>query len=72
MSSPFKGRERGQLHEIRDQLGVLRALTKQAEHIDLPSHAPQLIARAFQEMKSGRPGAVALQAGWDYFTTQGQ
>ncbi|WP_437880891.1 thiamine pyrophosphate-dependent enzyme [Pseudomonas sp. LRF_L74] len=66
--SDFRNRERGQLHEYREQLATLRTLTKHAEHIEHPSHAPQQVATAFQRMNSGRKGAVALQASWDYFT----
>jgi len=66
--SHFKGRERHQLHEFRDQLEVLRALTKWAAHVQDPGEAAGLVARAFQEMRSGRPGATALQAPWDFFT----
>jgi acetolactate synthase I/II/III large subunit len=66
--SGAKGRERGALHELRDQLGILRSLTKWADHIEHPSQASLLVARAFQEMSSGRQGATALQAAWDYFT----
>jgi acetolactate synthase-1/2/3 large subunit len=68
MPSGAKGRERGALHELRDQLGILRSLTKWADHIEHPSQASLLVARAFQEMSSGRQGAAALQAAWDYFT----
>ncbi|HEX4674182.1 MAG TPA: thiamine pyrophosphate-dependent enzyme [Steroidobacteraceae bacterium] len=68
MPSGAKGRERGALHELRDQLGILRSLTKWADHIEHPSQASLLVARAFQEMSSGRQGATALQAAWDYFT----
>lgn len=67
--SNLKGRERGALHELRDQLGILRSLTKWAEHIEHPAQAGFLVARAFQEMSSGRRGATALQAAWDYFTS---
>jgi acetolactate synthase I/II/III large subunit len=67
--SQLKGRERGALHELRDQLTVLRSLTKWADHIEHPTQAGFLVARAFQEMSSGRRGATALQAAWDYFTT---
>jgi acetolactate synthase-1/2/3 large subunit len=67
--SHAKGRERGQLHELRDQLRILRSLTKWADEIEHPSQAALLVARAFQEMCSGRRGAAALQAPWDYFTT---
>lgn len=66
--SDFRDRGRGQLHELPEQLSVLRALTKWAAHIEHPSQAPLLVARAFQEMESGRRGATALQASWDYFT----
>lgn len=66
--SQFKGRERGQLHELRDQLSVLRSMTKHAEHLERPSQVPAAVARAFEEMRSGRPGAAALQAPWDFFT----
>ncbi|MGB8418495.1 thiamine pyrophosphate-dependent enzyme [Paraburkholderia sp.] len=68
--SQFKGRERGQLHELREQLGVMRAITKWAQHIEHPSSAPLLVAQAFQQMTSGRPGPAALQASWDYFTSR--
>jgi acetolactate synthase-1/2/3 large subunit len=61
------GRRRGQLHELPDQLGTLRTLLKWAERIDHPSQAPYLVARAFQEMLSGRRGPVALEMPWDQF-----
>ena len=67
--SQFKGRERNTLHELRDQLAILRSLTKWAAQIEHPAQAGVLVARAFQEMSSGRRGAVALQAAADYFTT---
>jgi acetolactate synthase-1/2/3 large subunit len=66
--STARGQERGALHELRDQLAILRSLTKWADHIEHPSQASFLVARAFQEMSSGRQGATALQAAWDYFT----
>jgi acetolactate synthase-1/2/3 large subunit len=68
--SSYLGRERGHLHELRDHLGVLGALTKWAERIEHPTQAPLLVARAFQEMLSGRRGPVALEAPWDVFTRE--
>jgi acetolactate synthase I/II/III large subunit len=62
------GRRRGQLHELPDQLATLRTLVKWAERINHPSQAPYLVARAFQEMLSGRRGPVALEMPWDQFT----
>ncbi len=66
--SDFKGRERNTLHELRDQLTMLRSLTRWAHQIEHPTQAGFLVARAFQEMSSGRRGATALQAASDYFT----
>ena len=65
--SAMIGRRRGQLHELPDQLAVLRSLLKWAERIAHPSQASYLVARAFQEMLSGRRGPVALEMPWDQF-----
>lgn len=63
------GRLRGALHELPDQLATLRSLLKYADRIEHPSQAPYLVARAFQEMQSGRPGPVALEMPWEQFHT---
>ncbi len=55
------GRLRGQLHELPDQLATLRTLVRHADRIEDPTEAPRKVARAFQEMMSGRPGPVALE-----------
>jgi acetolactate synthase I/II/III large subunit len=65
--SVMLGKLRGQLHELPDQLATLRSLLKWAERIEHPSQAPDLVARAFQAMLSGRPGPVALEMPWDQF-----
>ncbi len=65
--SAMIGRRRGQLHELPDQLAILRSLLKWAERIAHPSQASHLVARAFQEMLSGRRGPVALEMPWDQF-----
>lgn len=61
------GRLRGQLHELPDQLATLRTLVRHAERIEDPTDAPRKIARAFQEMMTGRPGPVALEMPLDKF-----
>ena len=66
--SAMIGRLRGQLHELPDQLATLRTLLKWAERIAHPSQASYLVARAFQEMLSGRRGPVALEMPWDQFS----
>ena len=65
---PMIGRLRGQLHELPDQLATMRTLAKWADRIEHPNHAPLQVARAFQEMTSGRPGPVSLEMPLDQFT----
>lgn len=61
------GRGRGQLHELPDQLALLRGLTKWSERIDHPTAAPQVMAEAFRQLASGRIRPVAVEAPWDVF-----
>jgi acetolactate synthase-1/2/3 large subunit len=64
----FLDRGRGHLHEMPDQLATLRGFTKWAARIEYPALAPDAVARAFQEMTSGRRGPAALEMPWDTFT----
>jgi acetolactate synthase-1/2/3 large subunit len=64
----YLGKGRGHLHEMPDQLATLRTFVKWAERIEYPAHAPAIVARAFQEMLSGRRGPVSLEMPWDVFT----
>jgi acetolactate synthase-1/2/3 large subunit len=64
---PMIGRLRGQLHELPDQLATLRSLLKYADRMEHPAQVPHLVARAFQEMTSGRRGPVALEMPLDQF-----
>jgi acetolactate synthase-1/2/3 large subunit len=66
--SAFLGQGRGHLHEMPDQLATLRTFVKWAERIEYPANAPVMVARAFQEMLSGRRGPVSLEMPWDVFT----
>src|SRR5271163_2408340 len=58
----------GHLHEMRNQLGTLRGFVKYAERIEAGGNAKIAVARAVQEMRSGRPGPAALEMPWDVFT----
>ncbi len=55
----------GHLHEIRDQLGLLRHLTKDARRITGAHEASEHVARAIQLARSGRPGPVAIECAID-------
>jgi acetolactate synthase-1/2/3 large subunit len=59
------GRGFGFLHEIPDQLGVMRSLTKWAARIDTPQDAPDRVEEAFHQMQSGRPRPVGLECAVD-------
>ena len=59
------GRGLGLLHEIPDQLGVLRSLTKWAARIHAPYEGPARVNDAFTQMQSGRPRPVALECAPD-------
>ena len=63
------GRQRGQLHEMKDQLATLKTLVKHADRIDHPSEAPIKVARAFQEMMSGRRGPASIEMPWEQFAS---
>lgn len=59
------GKVQGALHEIPDQLGVIRSLTKWAERVDSVGAIPGLVAEAFRQLRSGRPRPVGLEIPMD-------
>jgi acetolactate synthase-1/2/3 large subunit len=61
IASASIGRGYGLLHEIPDQLGLLRSLTKWAARINSPAEAPELVAEAFKQLHTGRPRPVGLE-----------
>lgn len=63
--SDYLGRGLGHLHEMPDQLATVRSFTKWAARIDHPTQAPRLVADAFYEAHSGRPGPAVIAAPWD-------
>ena len=59
------GRMYGLLHELPDQLAIMRQLTRWAERIRSPGEAPALMAEAFRQLNTGRPRPVALECAID-------
>jgi acetolactate synthase-1/2/3 large subunit len=59
------GRNVGLLHELPDQLGIMRGLTKWADRITAPGEAPGLVNEAFRRLLSGRRRPVALECAMD-------
>src|SRR5262245_4620184 len=60
---PSRGIDKGHglLHEIPDQIGILRKLTKSAERVNTPQDTPGVLARAFKQLRSGRPRPVGVE-----------
>ena len=59
------GRNVGLLHELPDQLSIMRGLTKWADRIHAPAEAPGLINEAFRRLLSGRRRPVGLECAMD-------
>jgi acetolactate synthase-1/2/3 large subunit len=55
------GKGHGLLHEIPDQIGILRTLTKWADRITKPQDAPAMVTAAFQQMSNGRARPVGIE-----------
>jgi acetolactate synthase-1/2/3 large subunit len=59
------GRHLGQLHEIRDQAGIVARLVDHSVRVRRPEQASRLTAQALRAMFIGRPGPAALQCSMD-------
>ena len=59
------GRGLGQLHEIRDQAGIIARLVDHSAHIHAPAEAPEKVAKAIAAMRQGRRGPAALECAID-------
>src|SRR5471032_3310679 len=65
-------RGHGHLHEIHDQLGLMRHITKWAERIKSPQEAPGLVLQAVWQAMSGRQRPVALECALDTWAKRGE
>ena len=64
-----QGKGLGVLHEIPDQMGIMRRLTKWAEEIESPSAAPSIMSIAFSELLSERPRPVGVEVAMDVLSS---
>jgi len=55
----------GELHEIPDQLGLIRHITKWAARIESPAATPGLVREAMRQLHEGRPRPVELEMAMD-------
>ena len=66
------GKGYGDLHEIDDQLGMIRHITKWAERIDHPSAAPERIREAFNQLHTGSPRPVEVEMPMDIMALEAE
>jgi acetolactate synthase I/II/III large subunit len=59
--SPTIGKGYGMLHEIADQSGILKSLTKWHGMALKPADIPALVHEAFAQLRAGRPRPVSLE-----------
>lgn len=62
---------RGLLHEIPDQLGMIRHVTKWAGRVLSPADIPGLVHEAFRQMLTGRPRPVEIEIPPDVLLARG-
>ncbi len=72
IQSDLIGVGRGVLHEVPDQLGILRHLTKWAARGMTPAEIPGIVHEAFRQLRSGRPRPVAIEVPPDVLQRTGQ
>jgi acetolactate synthase-1/2/3 large subunit len=72
INSKSIGKDWGELHEINDQLTILRSLTKWADRSNSPAEVPGHIQEAFNQMLSGRPRPVGLEIPMDVLAGEGE
>src|SRR5580692_2388914 len=65
------GRGLGQLHEIRDQGGIIKRLVDHSTLIRKPEQASRATATAIRSMYSGRPGPAVLECAIDVWGKSG-
>ena len=55
------GKNLGAVHEISDQLDVIRPVTKWRQQALRPRDVPDTVAEAFRQMRTGRPRPAAIE-----------
>lgn len=64
------GKGYGLLHEIKDQTGFVRGLTKWNHMVTSPQDIAPSMSKAFQELQQGRPRPVGVEIPHDFLSAQ--
>ena len=71
IQSNMIGVGRGLLHEIPNQLEMVRSVTKSSERAMTPEEIPGVFANAIRELRTGRPRPVEIEVPPDVFFAEG-
>jgi len=63
--SQFRGKNRGPLHDIPDQAGILTQLTTESVTVTTPEEFAEVLGRTFQSWESSRPRPVHISVPTD-------
>jgi thiamine pyrophosphate-dependent acetolactate synthase large subunit-like protein len=72
LSRASQGQSRGELHEIKDQLGVMQSLVGWSRAINCVEEIPEALHDAFRIMYQGRPRGAYLQIPYDLLMQSGE
>lgn len=64
------GRGCGLLHEIKDQTGFVKGLTKWNQFVNGPTEIPGAVNEAFRQLATGRPRPVGIEIPHDYLSAK--
>jgi acetolactate synthase-1/2/3 large subunit len=70
IASNLVGRDLGALHEVPNQIECFRPVTRWAEALTEARAIPGAIAGAFDLLRTGPPGPIALSIPYDFLTAQ--
>jgi acetolactate synthase-1/2/3 large subunit len=70
VASPLVGRDLGALHEVPNQIACFRPVTRWAEAVTEPTAIPLALHGAFDLLRTGRPGPVAISIPNDFLTAR--
>ena len=68
----WAGKMLGHLHDLSDQLGVMRAVTKWNAQAESVEQVPALVGEAFKQMLSGRAGPTHVEVPLDVLSEFGE
>ncbi|MBM4330723.1 MAG: thiamine pyrophosphate-binding protein [Deltaproteobacteria bacterium] len=66
------GRDGGALHEVNDQLDMVRPVTKWCKRVMKVEEIPGAIQTAMRQMKTGRPRPTEVEIPWDTMRSSGK